>query len=211
MSNGPRDYHKSPLVNALLGSPPRQTYFEALGTFMHEFAETESLLHVLLRFRAGVSEEIAKALFTGVRADAAMDLIRRIAEINPENRALDSDLTGTFKQFKILTQARNDIVHFGASLKDDYEGRVTNASRVLAQSQIRNTPVSPEILAAMASDALKVRVHIMAAMDVPTVRVALAEVLSDAWQYKPAQVRPLPSNKSGQSGRNRRRAPKTPH
>lgn len=193
------------LANALLGTK-RQTFWEALGRFIEAFALLEAMMFYLLSHRAGVQLDVAKAVFSGTRVDAAMDLMRRINESRTGDRT-DAELEDVFVHIAALLRARNDIVHFGPLAGDDNERLVTNALKALTGKQVKSQKFSTETLQNMTHDAFKATIHIaLASYPEPKSQEFYSSTgaQKDAWRYKPPQLEQKPR-------RSRNRAmPKSP-
>lgn len=140
---------------------PVEDYFQALGLFIHEFAATETLLLEALVEQAGVSKSTARAIFSGVRADTAKAHIKRLREVQgaPEIPTLER----AFTQFSLLTDVRNDIVHYGATFRGDWEPHVSN-KRGKMPGKERSVLATPTVLRNMATDLGKIRDMIGAAI-----------------------------------------------
>jgi hypothetical protein len=187
----------SPLIAALTDKQ-RQTFWEALGTFIHDFAFAEAGLFFLLRTRAGVSKEVSRAIFSGTRIDSAIDFIHRINEAKTGKRQ-DPILEPVFEQIKYIANARNDIIHHGPLAGDDFERKVSNSLKALTDKHRREFSISSETLADMSHDCLKAYVHLSAAEAAESGRESKFgpdhRALKAAWRYKP----PRPKNRQRKS------------
>lgn len=171
----------------------RDAYMLALGEFISEFAWIEHLLFDLLRQEAGVDLLRAKALFSGVRIDAAKDLINRLHEVSEIER--DPELVRAFAQIGVITRMRNDLVHYGSSGDPDVEQFVSNHRTAHTARALRESLVSAEILEAMRMDLVQISLILMEALQWggPLTRAKKAEYLELAgspWRYKPASPSP---------------------
>src|SRR5438270_349998 len=92
-------------------------FIRELGIFIMEFATTESILLMGLSDAAGVSHDTARAIFSGVKNDAARSMINRLREIKglPE----DPILKRAFDHLGLITAIRNDLVHYGPTFTGD--------------------------------------------------------------------------------------------
>ena len=70
--------------------------------------------------------EIAQAVFSGVRIKEAMSLINRVAEVRPLSKEAKADQDYIFTQLRLITDVRNDILHYGAINLQPGELLVTN-------------------------------------------------------------------------------------
>jgi len=172
----------------LLGSR-RPTYWEALGLFVHAFAETECILGILLRKRAEVPEHVGNAIFSGARIDTAMSYIRRIEEAKTNVRDIGSALSDAFIQLKIINDVRNDILHYSAQEGDDYERVVSTELTALTSKHVRQTSVSSETLLAMLSDLFRIRAVFLVAV-APFFAEGMPTLLTQEWRYKPNSAQP---------------------
>jgi hypothetical protein len=179
-------------------------YWQALGQFIEYFASIEGLMFNFLAFYAKVEDPIAKAVFSGVRADAAMDYIRRIVAVNDPGDERRHELDNVFKQLKSISDARNDIVHYMSFVTSDLGRIVSNISRAHLTKNIKERPVSPAILKTMTTDLEKIGLHLVMHWVLPN--ASLAErarqepILNNAWRYKPPQDQTMKVNKPVRRG-----------
>lgn len=172
-------------------SQPTDDYYKALGTFVHQYSVLEFIMQTALYRYAHVSEKIGRAVFSGVKTDAAMSLIRRISEVESWPKERRERLDYLFAQLTAINGVRNDIVHFGARVED---GRmfVTNQFFAHIEERIRETQVSPEMLIAMADDLTVITAHLVFG-DIPQgLKEKHHEFLHAPWRYipeKPKQAR----------------------
>jgi hypothetical protein len=173
--------------------PDRGAHWQSLGRFVLTFALVEDNLQAALRICAGVTSEVARAIFSGTRVDAACSYIRRIAEAKNWSEDRKKEIDYIFRQTAEITRVRNDILHYGVSRSTD-EGYTTSTELVAhMQDRIRKTSVSAEQLDAMSDDCLKIVVHLVVnfILDEATQKTvhdlgAASAVLGRAWRYKPA-------------------------
>lgn len=174
------------LTQALMG-PPRQ-YWEALGNFVSMFSLVEENMQIALWRCARVKSPIAPAIFSGTRVDAASSYIKRIAEAENWPNRKRKELDDVFKQLGELTRVRNDILHYGASMRGPEEWVVSNKLVAHTQDRIRETKITPAILNIMTNDLHKVIFHLIV-LTSRGKRVRhppiISEVLRRAWLYKP--------------------------
>lgn len=160
----------------------------------------DALKHRVSRLReiaekCGVSADVSKAVFSGVKADGAMDYIRRINHAKTGKPDLPRDLDNVFVHLKALNTARNDLVHLGSEEGDDFERIVTNELKALTDKHVRSMRVSTESLQHMADDCRKVIAHLLVEMS-PQSRSNVADLLTRAWRYKPPQDQKAKARKS---------------
>jgi len=165
-------------------------YYEALGRFIGAFAEMETAMALTFWRFARSPTEIARAVFSGVRAKEAGDQCHRIMEaigVPAPDIAAFKVLTD---QMGALNKARNDIVHYGAAAIGSESAYVTNALKAHVEKKVNEFPVSPEILAKMQHDAVKITCHLEYEYlgrdwpKSPLGQMTLQRVLQSPWLYK---------------------------
>ena len=171
---------------------------------------------MLLRLHAGVTPNVAKAVFSGARGDACKDFINRICDAT--GRAdVKERLDGPFTQLGLITSARNAIVHWGAAKQSDDTIFAINDFLAATEAKLRKVAVNPEILRDMTYDLAVINMLLVreAALRMRNLRPGtldeIDEVMkgSDAlkarlgvvgpWLYKPP--RPPPAEKGTRARR----------
>jgi hypothetical protein len=178
-----------------------EAYCLALGQFVDQFSKVESSLHLLLRWQTKTTTGTARAVFSGVRADAAAEYVRRLHSVGIIDPREWVELEPVLNQVKAINTMRNDILHQGAMAIAEGRGFTTNALRALTEQHIKSFPVSPEMLADMTADLRKIFIHLAVRhCGRPALRgkhPELEEVLRGTWRYKPPQ--PLQTQSSRES------------
>lgn len=138
----------------------------------------------------GIKAPVAPAIFSGSRAEAASQYIKRIVEAQRWPELKRREIEDVFKQLSELTQTRNDILHYGASKIGADEWVVTNKLAAHVEKKIRRTTLSVEILNQMSEDLYKIMLHV-AGIDRrgkhTTAPPSVEAILTRAWLYKPVQ------------------------
>jgi hypothetical protein len=91
-------------------------YHLALGRFVDAFATAEHNLKFAFAETAKIPRDVAQAIFSGTRVDAAISLIRRLYEakgINPE-----PEVEIALSHMNTILTVRNEIMHYGANADD---------------------------------------------------------------------------------------------
>lgn len=88
-----------------------QSYLAALGGFVLAFAAVENTLQRLLTSETGVTSNIARAIFSGVRVDQAKTFVKRARSVNGKDD--DALVDRVFSHLSTINNVRNDILHFG--------------------------------------------------------------------------------------------------
>lgn len=170
---------------------PLIPYYVALGKFLSAYALVEAQAFYILRECSGVTPEVARALFSGTRAKAALDYLKRISEVENWADGKKAPLDAITSQFGDVTRVRNDILHYGASSTGtDGEWTTTNAGVVHIEKQIRATRITPAILDDLTHDCYKIAAHLNLVGEEPDpnprshTRHTLGPLLDAAWRYK---------------------------
>lgn len=174
-----------------------QAFFLALGSFIHEFTQTENHLTSILHLSIGLPNEIAHAIFTDAKIARAKDIINKIRAIKGEKRS--SFLDKAFDQLGTINSNRNNIVHNGAKLQADGTFIINNP-RNANQPALR---ITPQALMDMEADLETIR----ACFTMHTLSITSPHVLDEpigsaspsgqyakraqaAWRYKPQRQNP---------------------
>jgi hypothetical protein len=202
-------------------TPREREYWEALGRFVEGYAELEQAMSGLLWNLTKISTPIARAVFSGVRAEAASQYINRIFEatkVEPPWRAAFQEVCSRLGP---ITEARNLIIHHETRRKRrSGDAVVTNKRVALNQKRLRERPMSATILDEMTADLDKIVAHLVILLwfsdgapagEIKFMRrVVYAEELASLWRYKPPQ-RPQPTAKKRRSvDRRKAQAPSIP-
>lgn len=123
-------------------------YWKALGRFIHFYAITERETFTLFVDKAGLTREMAKALFSGLRVRDAMNLLRRVAETRGEE--VPDYVERAMTQLTHITSARDNIVHHGATLHDG-AFVVTNKHKTIPRA-VYEAEFPPTVIDQMTAD-----------------------------------------------------------
>jgi hypothetical protein len=194
-------------------------YWAALGEFIHAFSQVERELQELVFHLSGVSPTDGRALFYGLRIDAAKDAINRLLDAR-DDQATKARLEGPFAQLGHIANMRNNIIHWGASdLGNSDWFLVSNDFLAHTPAKLREFRVSVANLKEMNADLTKIGMHLSYEIHHRHVRSEMLErvakpVLDAPWSYKPPQPSPpqsKPGTRASRRERQRQRAssPKT--
>src|SRR5687767_63683 len=89
-------------------------YWAALGEFVHAFSQVERELQELVFHLSGVSAQDGKALFHGMRVDAAKDAINRLLDARGDTE-IKARLEEPFAHLGHIAGMRNNLIHWGAA------------------------------------------------------------------------------------------------
>ncbi|MHA1548016.1 MAG: hypothetical protein ACTSU0_10020 [Alphaproteobacteria bacterium] len=164
------------------------SFLYSLGRFVSTFANTETHIQTVLWHFAGVEAPIAPAVFSGVRINAALGSLKRIADAKKWDKRKTDELKELSQRMGEITQLRNDILHFGAT-PDWPKGHVVS-NRLFAHTEerIRETRVTAARLDAANADLHKIQDHftVLAWNDIipEDARSDFVATLRRPWQYK---------------------------
>src|SRR5436309_9296797 len=103
-----------------------ERYYLALGQFIDKFAQVEKMLALTLWIRSKVTPDVARAVFSGVRADGATGYITRVLTVTNADQATKDEYQSIFTQIGLINAARNSIVHYGTEFNDTGEYVTSN-------------------------------------------------------------------------------------
>lgn len=164
-------------------------YCLALGHFVHVFAKLEMALQIVLWAESGLDPLRGRALFSGVKVDQAVSLIRRLHEA--QGRQLSPFYNYVLPQVSAINAERNRILHYGAHAQDDGTLVVSNQRAAHIPERNVSTVVSTETLSCMRDDVVtivQVLTHIRHQL-AGTSFTEGEELIGAAWKFKPVPVR----------------------
>lgn len=139
------------------GAEDYAAYWVALGKFIHCFSSLEIEIKMALAYAVGVRPGITQAIWSGTRADAALQLLRRVRQM--DDAPQDVSFERWSSQFTIINTARNEIVHSPA----EFNGKeliVTNFAKALP-SACKEILVSEKLLDNMTADVCTISVGVI--------------------------------------------------
>jgi hypothetical protein len=141
-----------------IGDP---AYWQALGEFTERFATAETMLFTYFAASAGLNSKIARTLFPRSRVEQLINFVQDIWKIAPQADDIIQRVDDALKQFKLISQMRNNMIHNASFVTSD-KGRVS--SNLLRALPVREFRVSPEILIDMTKDLQKIAFYIVYAL-----------------------------------------------
>jgi hypothetical protein len=195
------------ITNWLLGKPDKETdeYLQALGTFIQGFADTELALQEALWRLARLKPPIAQAVLSGVRTEAAISLINRIADAKSWSNKRKAQFKHVFDQLQAINRLRNDILHHGSHLQKDGTWLSTNQKFVHVLAKTRRVTVTKTGLEQATGDLFEIRCRLVLLLHPSKkAREVFSKVLTPAWRYKSApQGRKARMNRTAHQKRQR--------
>jgi hypothetical protein len=166
-------------------------YYLALGAFIDRFAIIEMLLTTTLARWAEVTDDVARAIFSGVRFDAATSYITRILAVSDVPQSVKDEYQDLFTQLGHINALGNSIVHYGTEFNANKSWLTSNCHSALSEDRVRTFPVSTDILAEAIHDLRKARAHLLHLIGPTFIPDAILSsyvgqsLLRAPWQYKP--------------------------
>jgi ribosomal protein S13 len=164
-------------------------YHLALGRFVDAFATAEHNLKFALAATAGISHEVAQALFAGARVDVAIGQIRQLYEA--QGIMIEQEVDKALSQMKVILTVRNAIMHYGAVFDGSHFTTSTAAHTLPKQAKTSRYELND--LERMTFDLLAIghRFIWMAVHTLPNAYPEAIKLLDDAartaMQFKPPQ------------------------
>ncbi len=119
-----------------------EDFFTALGEFVAAFSEVEIELQFILWRLAGLEQPIGQAVLSGVRTEDAMNRINRLGDALEWTQKHQDRFQHCFSHLGEINRLRNDILHYGAQLKEGYNWRTSNSPFVHVDKKIRTREFS---------------------------------------------------------------------
>lgn len=138
-----------------------QAFLVELGQLTLAWADVEAVLFKVLRHYSGVSWPVARALFSGTRARAAMNFIGAIAENTEMELDRRRDLEETFRQISAINSLRDFVVHNVSGSEQEFEDSdpsrryVSDALRSSRKSKSKTYLVGSATIAVMREDCIE--------------------------------------------------------
>ncbi len=184
-------------------------YWQKVGQLIESFALVEDELNKLLAFYSRVSPPTARALFSGVRTDAAMGYIRRIMAVEETPEIRKRDLEDIFSHLTAINEVRNLLIHYQSSGEGD-DRIVTDQARALVIERARKHRISEDTLTAICLDlyqiANRINFHRHGKNPWAVKSSHSRYVLTAAWRYKPPQNRQTKAKPRKRMDRRKRQA-----
>jgi hypothetical protein len=164
-----------------------ERYYLELGRFIQRFAGIEAKLQDVLWHFSGVSPEVARSIFSGVRPDQAVSFIKRLNR--SRGTELHPMLAETLDQVSVINAARNMIIHYGALFDNGMPTVVTNRRIANHPDETLRFPVTSSSLDALTADIqhihLRLNLFLQRNQTKPTrFERAVAQLQQRAWRYK---------------------------
>jgi hypothetical protein len=138
-----------------------QAFAAAIGELTLAWSDVETVLYKLLKHYAGVTEPVARALFSGARARAAMSFIKAIADNTSMDATRRTDLVEIFEQIAAINQTRDFVVHHVSGSEQEFEDSdprkrvVTDVLRASRERNAKRVSLGSATLLAMRDDCVE--------------------------------------------------------
>lgn len=139
-----------------------ENYERAFGQLMIAWADAEKeAYHVLIAY-AGVTDAVARALFSGTRMKAITDFIKAIDFNAPLPIDRSADLAHVFTQIGLINDIRNHLVHYSSQSYsyNDPTHRVVANQRPSRYGNVTGYEVSPKIIDQITQDLYAIANHL---------------------------------------------------
>lgn len=165
----------------------------ALGDLTMAWADAESALYCILRYYAGVSDPVARAIFSGSRARTMMDFINNITHNTNAEPLRRKDLALVFAQMTAINTMRDRLTHYLSWSEVRFEEQnpqarwLSNADRVNRLGTEYKYSVSSKLVGEMCTDLSSICWHLLAHRDSDPFRPwagISGKEKSYAWVYK---------------------------
>ena len=177
----------------------KRRYWTALGEFVEAYAYAESMLLYFVIATARLKVEVGNALLPGARTDVCIDHIRRLWEITPTAPALMDEINDALSQLRLVSKARNSMIHLPPYIHADGTRMLSNAAKVHSDRKVDTFLVSVETLQDLIHDTHKISMHLLSSCVSPQAsfdeRARIFEALKRAWRYKSPQDRSTQARK----------------
>ncbi len=185
-------------------------YATSLGFFVMKFAETERSINYALVTLSGADWAMSRVLFSGVKVDQGKTMINRLFEVRgiSDNSPQRLRLKEAFAQLTLITNVRNDLLHYGLSHDDELGPIATNRFGIYPPDRARVSPISRDILARMTADLGQINLiigNLIARLAGIPLFPEMEQGANQPWRYTPPPPPPPPKQT-----RSRSAAPKPP-
>jgi len=189
---------------ALFGQVASQDepYFAMFGRFIASFAGAESAVHMLARKQSGLSDQVARVIFGGMRLPDLTPRIRQMLRITRADNAVYTAVDKYLTQLDLIGEQRHKLVHRNVDF-DPALGKLAVSNQFTAKfldiAEFDHFSIND--LDAMREDATRIfvaLVEIVSPFDGKSAEdlAHWTEWKARPWRYKP--VPPPPQKKSPQ-------------
>jgi hypothetical protein len=149
-----------------------------------------------------ISDEVRRAVFSGVRVNEAISHLRRLADIGQIDPDEWAGMKQLLDQLSIINDRRNAILHHGAG-----DGVAANAFTALRPERITACQITVPILRQMNDDLGLIYFLFCCQPDSedPSRLNSLAGLPVVSWQYRPPSPQQNRRHQDGKSGKQQRR------
>ena len=194
------------------GFMSRDSYFKHLGEFVHTFAQTESIIHLVFHIFAKIDAEIASIIKNEASANNVSKMVKALAVANDFDERIIIELNTLFAQFATISEFRHRVLHRGA-LPHDTEPDTFVSNNVPTARNVTSLEISTFKLSDLTDAYMDLRsivLRLMAAA-LPTeypLKPELAESALSPWRYKRVEPHnPYPDTNSKSLARARKQKP----
>lgn len=148
--------------DAFIANEQETIYELALGRLMIAWADAEKELYRVLIAYSGVTDPVARALFSGTRMKDMTTFIKAIDFNAPLPVDRSADLAHVFPQIGIINDIRNHLVHYSSSSYSykDPKHRIVANERPSRYGSVAGYEISAEIIDQITQDLYAISNHL---------------------------------------------------
>lgn len=145
------------LLNASKVHVHMAAFNQSFGRFLLMWSDAEAYLRQALIAYAGVTQDVGRALFSGTRAQTAMDYVLAIAHNTEMAEDRRKSLEGIFSHMKAINTLRDRLTHHGSALTLELTDgldtrRISDGERSSRKGKGFSFEVNPSVLDDMTWD-----------------------------------------------------------
>lgn len=172
-------------------------YFAMFGRFIAEYALAEAAVHMVARHLVGLSNDAARAIFSGLRLNDIQNRIFALMDLTKFPQDKKKIVEDCFSQLDAIGFHRDRLVH--RSLNFDQDRRVLSADNVFTAKSVSKTELHTYTLGDlddMRDDAGKIfyRLSQITHPQETSQNDSVIAWVNSPWRYKPPEPPPRPKS-----------------
>jgi hypothetical protein len=180
------------LLETLIEKPREASYYEAVGRLITSYAAAEGVAHILARKYSGLSDDVARIIFGGMRYADLKERLKKLVNRYGSEFA-KTELGLVLQQLGVISTARDKIAHRLTSYSGEVGLTVTNQALAKSLEAIQTDVFTVEQLRAMKDDCDMILFRLLVLMR-PELEESFRKGdprLYEPWRHKP----PVPARK----------------
>ncbi|HWF45209.1 MAG TPA: hypothetical protein VG537_11260 [Candidatus Kapabacteria bacterium] len=155
-----------------------------VGHFVSAFSMIEALTHMLLRSITGMSDNIARIVFDGMRINDVDTRIRRLLPLSNFPTDIQGRIIRLLDQLREITKMRKALIH-SVGFADDGKWHSTNRLTAREYAPFELTTFEPNAINSATLDLRAMEDEIQEIMQNSLAGFPVIDYQRYAWQYKP--------------------------